>query len=75
MSIDTVLRSMAYSEAGSLGEAQLLIAKHRNEFDAALRDANAAQMPDKSEGAAVERALVSIETASALSGHAVDKTA
>ena len=45
MSVDNAIRAIAYSEAPTLGAAIALIAKHRNQFDAALHAAGTEQIP------------------------------
>lgn len=74
MSLDNAIRAIAYSEASTLGSAIALIAKHRNELDAALRASEAESKPVTSEGAATERALLDLATAPAVT-HALDKLA
>jgi hypothetical protein len=74
MSIDNAIRAMAYSEAPTLGAAIALIAKHRNELDAAIRAAETTSAPVTSDGAAAERALARLAVASE-PPHALDKTA
>jgi hypothetical protein len=73
MSVVNSIRSIAYSEASTLGEAVALVAKHRNELEATLRAKADQTMPLANEGAATERALREIESASLL--HKVDKRA
>ena len=73
MSLDNSIRAIAYSEASTLGAAIALIAKRRNELDAAMRAAEIEAKPVVSEGAAEQRALLAMsETASA---HLLDKVA
>lgn len=74
MSLDNAIRAIAYSEAPTLGAAIALIAKHRNELDAALRAAETQDKPVTTEGAATERALLEMATAS-VPAHALDKLA
>jgi hypothetical protein len=74
MSLDNALRAIAFAEASTLGGAVALIAKHRNDLDAALRAAALKEMPVASEGAATERALGTIE-APPLPSHTLDKLA
>ena len=74
MSLDNAIRAIAYSEASTLGSAIALIAKHRNELDAALRAAETVSKPVASEGAATERALLELAAAPAIT-HALDKVA
>ena len=75
MSVDNAIRAIAYAEAGTLGGAIALIAKHRNDLDAALRAA-ALKSPQKTaNAAAVERALEHLEPFQQPKAHAVDKTA
>ena len=62
MSLDNAIRAIAYSDAPTLGVAIALIAKHRNELDAALRAAETETKPVASEGAATERALLEMAT-------------
>jgi hypothetical protein len=73
VSLDNAIRAIAYSEASTLGGAVALIAKHRNELDAALRAATADQKPVASEGAAEQRAL--LEMAAEPARHILDKRA
>jgi hypothetical protein len=55
------IRTLAYSEAPTLGVAIALMAKRRNDLDAAMRQAAATQqMPVASEGAAEVRAIAQI---------------
>jgi hypothetical protein len=74
MSLDNAIRAIAFSEASTLSGAVALIAKHRNDLDAALRAAAAQDMPVTSEGAATERALSKIESPPA-PGHSLNKLA
>lgn len=74
MSLDNAIRAIAFSEASTLSGAVALIAKHRNDLDAALRAAAVRDMPVDSEGAATERALDRIETPPE-PGHSLDKLA
>jgi hypothetical protein len=74
MSLDNAIRAIAFAEASTLGGAVALIAKHRNDLDAALRAAAVTDMPVDSEGAATERALSKIE-APPQPGHSLDKLA
>ena len=74
MSLDNAIRAIAYAEAPTLGTAMALIAKHRNEFDAALRAAEVEERPVTSEGAAAERALAKMTSGNEPT-HALDKTA
>jgi hypothetical protein len=74
MSIDNAIRAIAYSEAPTLGAAIALIAKHRNELDAAMRAAETTPSPVTSDGAAAERALARLAVANE-PPHALDKTA
>ena len=74
MSIDNAIRAIAFSEASTLSGAVALIAKHRNDLDAALRAAAAKDMPVVTDGAATERALSKIE-APPEPGHSLDKLA
>ncbi len=73
MSLDNALRAIAFAEAPTLGVGMALIAKHRGELDAALREAELKAMPVTTDGAATERALS--ELAGAVDPHVVDKTA
>lgn len=73
MSLDNAIRAIAYSEASTLGGAVALIAKHRNELDAALRAARADQRPVVTEGAAEQRALLKL--AGEPAAHVLDKSA
>lgn len=72
MGIGDAIRAIAYAEADTLGSAVALMAKHRNDLDAALRAAELKTMPVSTDGAALERALLKLEPAPA---HAVDKLA
>lgn len=54
------IRAIAYAEAPTLGTAIALMAKRRNDLDAAMRAATAQQMPVTSEGAAELRAIEAI---------------
>jgi GTP-sensing pleiotropic transcriptional regulator CodY len=58
--MSTDIRAMAYSEATTLGVAMALMAKRRNDLDAAMRQAALQQMPVESEGAAEVRAIEAI---------------
>lgn len=71
MSLDNAIRAIAYSEAPTLGAAIALIAKHRMEVDAAMREAELRQAPVTSEGAAEERAVDRL----AATVHVLDKVA
>jgi len=51
------LTAIAYAEAPTLTTALALIAKRRNDLDAALRAGELAPMPVATKGAATERAL------------------
>jgi len=61
----TDIRAIAYSEASTLGGAMALMAKRRNDLDAAMRAAAGAQMPVASQGAAEHRAIEAITPAPA----------
>jgi hypothetical protein len=74
MSLDNAIRAIAFSEATTLSGAVALIAKHRNDLDAALRAAAAQDMPVDTEGVATERALSKIKAPPA-PGHSLDKLA
>lgn len=71
MSLDNAIRAIAYSEAATLGTAIALIAKHRMEVDAALREAELRQAPVTTDGAAEERAVDKLAAAV----HILDKVA
>lgn len=73
MSLDNAIRAIAYSEASTLGGAIALIAKHRNELDAALRAAATDQKPVVTDGAAEQRALLDMATEPV--AHILDKRA
>lgn len=73
MSIANSLRAIAYSESSTLSGAIALIAKHRNDLEAAMRARAGQVMPLAGEGAATERALRAIEAS--VSMHKVDKQA
>ena len=75
MSLDNAIRAIAYAESSTLGGAVALIAKHRNELDAALRAASLEDKPVKSEGAAAERALEKLAADPAASTHLIDRRA
>jgi hypothetical protein len=65
MSAINDIRAVAYSEASTLGAAIALMAKRRNDLDAAMRAAALQQMPVESQGAAEIRALEQIEPVAA----------
>jgi hypothetical protein len=65
------IRAIAYSEASTLGAAIALMAKRRNDLDAAMRAAAAQEMPVISQGAAEVRALERIEPVAA-TAHLLD---
>ncbi len=71
MSFDNAIRAIAYAEAPTLGAAIALIAKHRNDVDAAMREAEPDSKPVVTTGAAEERALTKL----AAESHALDKLA
>ena len=70
----TDIRAIAYSEASTLGNAIALMAKRRNDLDAAMRAGATQPVPVVSEGAATERALADIQPAPATQ-HLLDKQA
>ena len=72
MSLDNAIRAIAFSEASTLSGAVALIAKHRNDLDAALRAAELKQMPVAARNTATERALETIQQPSA-PGQALDR--
>ena len=55
------IRAIAYAEAPTLGAASALIAKRRNDLDAAMRAAAAQPMPLTNAGAIEARALEDLE--------------
>lgn len=67
------IRAIAYSEASTMSAALALMAKRRNDLDAAMRAALSQQMPMATEGAAEERALRAIAPAPA-SQQLLDRT-
>lgn len=77
MGIDNAIRAIAFAEAQTLGGALALVAKHRGELEAALRDAGHEPAPVASPGAAVERALLRMDAASHATPvtHHIDKSA
>lgn len=74
MSLDNAIRAIAYSEAPTLAGAVALIAKHRNELDAALRASETEHKPVDTEGAAAERALLDMSAGPPIV-HALDRLA
>ncbi len=64
------LSAIAYAEAPTLGTALALLAKRRNDLDAALRAGELAPMPVETTGAAADRALRAIAA-----GHGLDRLA
>jgi len=70
MSLDSTLRAIAYAESRTHGAAIAQIAKRRVDLDAALRAETLHDVPVTSKGAALERALATVETA-----HRLDITA
>ena len=74
MSLDNAIRAIAYSEAPTLAGAIALIAKHRNDLDAAMRAAETQQKPVNTQGAAAERALLEMSAGPPVV-HALDKVA
>ncbi len=75
MSLDNAIRAIAFSEARTLGGAIALIAKHRNDLDAALRAAEVKSPQKTTKIAALERALEQISPLPQPDAHAVDKQA
>jgi hypothetical protein len=77
MGIDNAIRAIAFAEAPTLGGALALVAKHRGELEAALRDAGHDAAPLANPGAAVERALLRIGEAArpVPVPHRIDKSA
>lgn len=77
MSVENTLRAIAFSEATTLGAGIALIAKHRNELDAALRADRLADAPIAAQGTATERALAKIAEIAedAAVPHALDRLA
>jgi hypothetical protein len=77
MGIDNAIRAIAFAEAPTLGGALALMAKHRGELEAALRESGQTPAPVESTGAAAQRALARIDEASRMTAvtHAVDKSA
>jgi hypothetical protein len=73
MNVDAI-RALSYSEAPTLGVAIATMAKHRMELDAALRAAELQQVPVTTDGAAEQRALDKMTSASE-PPHTLDKTA
>ena len=63
MSLDSALRSIAYSESRTHGAAMVQIARRRMNLEAAMRANALHEAPVASKGAALERALASLETA------------
>ena len=55
------IRAIAYAEAPTLGGAIALMAKRRNDLDAAMRAAAAQPMPMTTDGAIEARALEDLE--------------
>lgn len=74
MSLDNAIRAIAYNEATTLAAAVALIAKRRNDVDAAMRAQETSTMPVPTEGAAAERAVQALEAGSDVE-HAVDRRA
>ena len=60
------IRAIAYAEAPTLGGAIALMAKRRNDLDAAMRAAAAQPMPMTNDGAIEARALEELEPPSAM---------
>ena len=75
MSLDNAIRAIAFAEAPTLGGAIALIAKHRNDLDAALRAAEVKSPQTTAKIGALERALEQISPLPQPEAHAVDKTA
>lgn len=61
MAVLNDIRAIAYAEASTLSGAIALMAKRRNDLDAAMRAAAAQPMPMTNEGAVEARALQQIE--------------
>lgn len=72
MSLSNAIRAIAFAQADTLGGAVALMAKQRNDLEAALRAAELKSPPVTTDGAAMERALLSLEPAGA---HIVDRLA
>ena len=75
MSFDNAIRTLAYSEAPTLGTAMALIAKHRMDVDIAMRAAEVRQAPVAAEGAAEQRAVDKVTAVTMDLMRVVDKTA
>ena len=73
MAVVNDIRAIAYAEASTLGAAIALIAKRRNDLDAAIRAAAAQPMPMTNEGAVEARALEQIEPSPATQ-HLLDRS-
>lgn len=73
MSIDNSIRAIAYSEADTLAAAVALVAKRRNDLEAAMRADATRTMPVATEGAAAERAVEELAAEPALTHHVLDR--